>query len=227
MISVIIPVLNEEKVIADTLSQLALQTSSDFEVLVVDGGSTDNSYNIVKQNKNVKLLSAEKGRATQMNAGANKAVGDWLLFLHADTLLPKHAIQSIASLSADPEIKSGGFKHRFSGKDWRLTFISWLNNNRCSRNHVFYGDQAIFVKRTLFNTIGGFPIKNILEDVYFSIELKKHTRPILLDSHVITDSRKFTKMGIWKSLYRVANIQTRVKFGLPITSHYPFFTDAR
>jgi len=149
------------------------------------------------------------------------------LFLHADTLLPNQAIQKIESFSKDHNIKAGGFRHRFTGKDWRLKFISWLNNYRCSRNHIFYGDQAIFVERKLFNTIGGFPAQQILEDVFFSIELKKHTNPILLDTCVLTDSRKFTKMGIWRSLYRVAYIQTRVKFGLPMPSHYPFFTDAR
>lgn len=225
MISIIIPIFNEEKVIADTLHQLTQQVSSGCEILVVDGGSTDSSCNIVGQHSDVTLLHSEKGRASQMNAGAKRAQGDWLLFLHADTLLPEQAIQEIKSLNSD--IQAGGFKHRFSGKDWRLRFISFLNNYRCSRNRVFYGDQAIFIRRGLFNTIGGFPVKQILEDVFFSIEVKKHTKPILLNSYVVTDSRKFTKMGIWRSLYRVANIQTRVRLGLPISNHYPFFTDAR
>ena len=159
------------------------------------------------------LIRSGKGRASQMNAGANKALGDWLLFLHADTLLPNHAIQKIESLSTDNTVKAGGFRHRFTGKDWRLKFISWLNNYRCSHNHIFYGDQAIFVERKLFNSIGGFPAKQILEDVFFSIEVKKHTKPILLDTCVLTDSRKFTKMGIWRSLYRVASIKLDLDLG--------------
>jgi len=120
MISIIIPIFNEEKVIANTLSQLGLQTSSNFEVLVVDGGSADSSCEIVKQFKNVTLLHAKKGRAVQMNIGADVALGDYLLFLHADTLIPKHAIESIEFFSIEPNVKAGGFKHRFSGKDWRL-----------------------------------------------------------------------------------------------------------
>jgi len=227
MISIIIPIFNEEKVIAKTLSQLALQSSTNYEILVVDGGSTDNSCEIIKQHNNITLLHSDKGRASQMNTGAKKALGDYLLFLHADTILPIQAIQNIESINIDSNSKAGGFKHRFSGNDWRLKFISCLNNYRCTRNHIFYGDQAIFVERKLFNTIGGFPVKPILEDVYFSIELKKHTNPVLLDSYALTDSRKFTKMGIWRSLYRVAYIQTRVKLGLPVPSQYPFFTDAR
>ena len=227
MISIIIPIFNEKKLIENTLNQLKLQSSANYEVIVVDGGSTDGCCKIVKQHDDVILLHSRKGRASQMNAGAEKASGDWLLFLHADTLLPNHAIQEIESLSKNSAFKAGGFRHRFSGKDWRLRFISWLNNHRCSHNHIFYGDQAIFVKHDLFNHIGKYPEKQFLEDVLFSIELNKHTNTTLLESYVLTDSRKFSKMGVWRSLYRVAYIQIRVKFNLPIPNSYPFFTDVR
>lgn len=227
MISVIIPIYNEEKGISNTLSQQALQNSSDIELIVVDGGSSDRSCSLAKQHKNIQLLHSGKGRAKQLNAGAQYASGEWLLFLHADTLLPENAIQEIKALDKLTDIKAGGFRHQFSGDDWRLTFISWLNNLRCSHNRIFYGDQAMFVRRDLFKSLGGFPAQNILEDVFFSVELNKHTRPILLNSYAITDARKFISMGIWRSLFRVATIQSRIRLGLPVAENYVFFKDAR
>lgn len=227
MISVIVPTYNEEKVISNTLSQQALQNNSNIEIIVVDGGSNDNSCTLVKKHKNAILLHSDKGRAEQINTGAQNASGDWLLFLHADTLLPENAIQEIEALHKQSNVQAGGFRHQFSGNDWRLTFISWLNNLRCSHNRIIYGDQAMFVRRDLFKALGGFPAQKILEDVFFSIELNKHTRPILLESHAITDARKFTSMGIWRSLFRVATIQTRVRLGLPVAEDYVFFKDVR
>lgn len=231
MLSIIIPIYNEEKVIADTLQNLALQSSQDFEVIVVDGGSTDRSCNTLNKFTNnipsIKLLRASKGRARQMNFGAKHAQGEWLLFLHADTKLPNNAIETVIALKDSADSKSGGFKHCFSGDDWRLRLISYLDNYRCNKTRIIYGDQAFFVKRELFELIDGFPDKENLEDVYISIELKKYTLPVLLNSYVVTDSRKFISMGIWRSLFRVAMIQTRVRLGLAVAKDYPFFTDAR
>jgi len=227
MLSIIIPIYNEEKVIADTLLNLTQQTVQDFEVIAVDGGSDDLSCEIVDRFENVKLLHAHKGRAKQMNFGAAVAKGEWLLFLHADTLLPNNAVEKINALHANAKIKSGGFRHCFSGDNWRLKLISYLDNYRCNRTRIIYGDQAMFVQRELFELIGGFPDMEILEDIYFSIDLKKHTQPILLDDYAVTDSRKFISMGIWRSLFRVAMIQLRVRLGLTVAKDYPFFTDAR
>jgi glycosyltransferase involved in cell wall biosynthesis len=171
-------------------------------------------------------LTASKGRASQMNAGAKQATGEWLLFLHADTLLPAGAIQRLNDMEADDAIQAGGFMHEFSGHDWRLRLISFLDNFRCTRSRIIYGDQALFVRRSLFEQLGGFPDQLILEDVAFCERLIKVTNPLLLSPPVLTDSRKFLKMGVWRSFLRVLLIILHVEFRLPILPR-SFFQDIR
>lgn len=237
MISVIIPAYNEEQALPGTLQALFLQPG-EFETIVVDGGSTDQTCEIVTKFllgsqhsvrfdeltapsqveglSTVRLLSAPKGRASQMNAGAKQATGEWLLFLHADTLLPQGAIQRLNDLEHDHAIQAGGFMHQFSGDDWRLSVISCLNNFRCTRSRIIYGDQALFVRRALFDELGGFPNQPMLEDVAFCERLIRVTKPLLLSPPVITDARKFIKMGIWRSFIRVLLIILHVEFRLPV-----------
>lgn len=226
MISVIIPALNEEIALPATLDHV-LSQAGDFEVIVVDGGSADRTCNIVRARPRVALLTAPKGRASQMNAGARAASGEWLLFLHADTQLPAGVLGRLNALESDFAVQAGGFRHRFSGDDWRLRFISWINNLRCRYSRIFYGDQALFVRRALFERLGGFPDQPILEDVAFGEMLLQVTMPLLLDGHVITDSRKFVQMGVWRSLAHCARIIIRVQMGLPVAAADGFFKDVR
>lgn len=164
--------------------------------------------------------------ASQMNAGAKQAQGEWLLFLHADTVLPAGALQRLNEMENDPAIQASGFMHQFSGDDWRLRFISFLDNFRCTKSLVIYGDQALFVRRTLFEQLGGFPNQPILEDVAFCEKLIKRTNPVLLFPPVITDARKFLRMGVWKSFIRVLLIILHVEFRLPVLPR-AFFQDIR
>jgi rSAM/selenodomain-associated transferase 2 len=234
MVSVIIPAYNEEKALPNTLHEL-LRQSGEYEVIVVDGCSTDRTCAIVAELalspqhsafSTVRLLSVPRGRASQMNAGAVAAMGNWLLFLHADTVLPAGAIRRLNGMEADVEVQAGGFMHRFSGDDWRLSLISFLDNFRCARSRIIYGDQALFVRRELFQRLGGFPDVPILEDVAFCERLIKITKPQLLAPAVITDSRKFVQMGIWRSFVRVIAIILHVEWGLPILPR-AFFQDIR
>jgi rSAM/selenodomain-associated transferase 2 len=231
MIWVIIPTYNEEQALPKTLNALFRQ-SGKFRVVVVDGESTDQTRDIIRQGSQVVLLSEQKGRALQMNAGAAYArkycesPDDWLLFLHADTILPEGALERLNRLEADTTCQAGGFMHQFSGNDWRLRLISWLDNFRCVRSRIIYGDQALFVRQGLFDTVGGFPPQPILEDVAFCEKLITHTTPKLLPSPVVTDSRKFVRMGIWRSLARVVLIILHVEYGLP-TLTPSFFQDVR
>jgi len=223
MISVIIPVYNEERALPATLANVFAQGGA-YEVIVVDGGSADCTRAVVAADPRVRVIAAPKGRAPQMNAGARAARGEWLLFLHADTLLPDGALAAIAAL---PEsVHAGGFRHRFAGDDWRLRLISWADNLRCHWTRVFYGDQALFVRRALFGRLDGFPEDRPLEDVVFGERLRKATRPRLLNLHVTTDARKFSQMGVWKSLGRVALILTCHELRLPIPARR-FFSDIR
>ena len=226
MISVIIPAYNEEKTLPDTLRAL-FQQPGVFEVIVVDGGSSDGTRPLARDHAGVRLLEAPKGRASQMNAGARAARGEWLLFLHADTLLPENALSRLNQWEADPHYQAGGFTHRFSGDDWRLRLVSLLDNFRCRRTRIIFGDQALFVRRVLFQNLNGFPVQPILEDVAFCQKLVQAVTPVILEDCVITDSRKFVQTGIWRSLYRCMAILTRIELGLPIARSYPFFKEIR
>ena len=225
MISVIIPTYNEERALPDTLRHL-LRQPGDYEVIVVDGGSADRTREIINAEPRVRLVTAPKGRASQMNAGTKSATGEWLLFLHADTLLSDGALVRLGQLEADQTIPAGGFLHRFTGDDWRLRVVSVLDNFRCRRSRIIYGDQAMFVRRRLFEQLGGFPDQPILEDVAFCEKLVRMTCPVLLSPPVITDSRKFVKAGVWRSFARVLLIILHVEFRLPILPR-AFFQDVR
>ena len=234
MVSVVIPTYNEEKALPETL-QVLFRQPGDYEVIIVDGGSTDRTSEIVRgfslrlqpsALNTFRFLSFPKGRAIQMNAGAKVAKGEWLLFLHADTLLPACAMQWLSQLEADPKIQAGGFMHQFSGNDWRLRCISFLDNFRCIRSRIIYGDQALFVRRTFFERLGGFPNQPILEDVALCEKIIMETDPVLLFPPVITDARKFLKMGVWRSFLRVLLIILHVEFRLPVLPR-AFFQDVR
>ena len=234
MISVVMPTYNEEKALPGTLQALFAQPG-EYEVILVDGGSVDRTKEIITELmpnpqssalSPIHLLSAPKGRASQMNAGAQQATGEWLLFLHADTVLPDGAIQRLNDMESDLSIQAGGFMHQFSGDDWRLRFISFLDNFRCTRSRIIYGDQALFIRRALFAKLGGFPNQPILEDVAFCEKVIKETTPRLLYPPVITDARKFLQMGVWTSFIRVLLIILHVEYRLPVLPRV-FFQDIR
>jgi hypothetical protein len=161
-----------------------------------------------------------------MNAGAAQAHGEWLLFLHADTILPAQALARLNTLESNPGVQAGGFLHSFSGNDWRLKLISLLDNLRCRYSHIIYGDQALFVRRELFWQHGGFPDVPILEDVAFCEQLARVATPVLLSPPVLTDSRRFLKMGVWYSFAQVLLIILSVQLRLPIGPR-GFFSEVR
>src|SRR6476660_906053 len=155
MVSIIIPTLNEEKALPATLHHVRRQAGS-YEVIVVDGGSVDRTREIAENEPRVRFVMAPRGRASQMNAGAQQATGEWLLFLHADTILPDRAVIRLNTLEGDVTVQAGGFLHQFSGTDWRLRMLSYFNNLRCRWSKVIYGDQAMFVRRKLLSASAAF-----------------------------------------------------------------------
>ncbi|HMS82716.1 MAG TPA: TIGR04283 family arsenosugar biosynthesis glycosyltransferase [Nitrospira sp.] len=236
MISIVMPTYNEENVLPQNLRVLFTQPG-DYEVVIVDGGSTDRTRVIVDQfnfqhpspltpHPSRQVVAAPKGRASQMNVGAQAARGEWLLFLHADTVLPHGSLRRLNELEEHGEVQAGGFMHQFSGDDWRLRLISLLDNFRCARSRIIYGDQALFIRRSLFEQLGGFPNQPILEDVAFCERVINVTSPVLLSPPVVTDARKFVKMGVWRSFIRVLLIILHVEFRLPVLPRR-FFQDVR
>ncbi len=211
MISIVIPTLNEERALPQTLAHVAAQNAA-YELIVADGGSTDLTQAIARKAP-AQWLHAPRGRGAQMNAGARHAHGDWLLFLHADTHLPCAALSAIEELP--PHLEAGCFHQAFSDARPLLRAVSWLHNWRCRRTHIMYGDQAMFVRRNVFEALGGFP-ESDLEDVKLSERLRRRCAPVLLPATVTTDARKFLAQGIVRSTMRVVLILLCHRYQLPL-----------
>ncbi len=199
-ISVIVPVLNEEKTIASTLE--VLRPLATEEVIVVDGGSSDRTLEIAAQTEAV-VLSSSRGRAEQMNQGARVAKGNVLLFLHADTLLPSSAMGDILAALKDPRCVGGRFDVRLDRRGWIFTLIGALINMRSRLTSVATGDQAIFVRRKVFEEVGGFPEIPLMEDIAFSRALKIKGRMACLRSQVVTSARRWEKEGVWRTILKM------------------------
>lgn len=224
MISVVIPCLNEEKALPKTLSSLVEQRHLS-EVIIVDGGSDDNTFAVAKSYQDslpsLTLINAARGRGSQMNAGAQMAKAEWLLFLHADTELPPDGLSVLHQAVSNRNIEIGCFRHRFSGQHWSLRLISLLHNWRFRMSGIIYGDQAMFVKRSLFLRLGGFP-EQLVEDILFSEKAIQHRcHPRMLAAAVTTDSRKFEQIGVWRALAQVMCIRRQYRQGQAI--HQPEF----
>jgi rSAM/selenodomain-associated transferase 2 len=192
VISVIIPVLNEERRITQRLRELA--TMGDIaEVRVVDGGSTDATVERARAFPNVTVLSAPRGRASQMNAGAEGARGAVLLFLHADVGLPPDAPRHIAAALEDPRVVAGAFK-TWTVDDVgrsRMGPLLHLADLRSRYTRFPYGDQALFVRAEAFRAVGGFPAQPLMEDLELSRRLWRLGRIRTVDARVTVSGRRF------------------------------------
>lgn len=198
-ISVIIPTLHEEKTLPGTLARLRHPAFS--EVLVVDGGSRDRTLaDIALANPLTRVLSAKTGRAKQMNAGAAVAKGELLLFLHADTLLPPTAVEDITTAMADTRIVGGRFDARLIPDRGLLWVVGRLMSWRSRMTGIATGDQAIFVRRKVFEELGGFPDIPIMEDIAFSRRLKRAGHVAALHSCVMTSGRRWERHGAIKTI---------------------------
>lgn len=194
-ISIIIPVLNEVNTIKQTLA--SLKNASSVEIIVVDGGSKDETIAVAKS-LGVQVISSDLGRATQMNMGAKVATGDILLFLHADTrIAPNFDILIRQALAGD--FIAGAFELKI---DANLPGIRLIEKMVNLRSHLFslpYGDQAIFISSKVFHQIGGFPNLPIMEDFVFIRQLKKLGKINIIPQPVITSGRRWQKLGVIKT----------------------------
>jgi len=223
-ISVIIPVLNEEKNIAVTLQSLA--RFAPFQIIVVDGGSTDRTAGICQQ-FGVKVMVSARGRAQQMNSGAKAASGDILLFLHADTTLPNSAFDDIRLALGDSRYVGGRFDVELDGEHWMLKVIGAMINYRSRLSKVSTGDQAIFVRRFVFEQIGGYPDIPLMEDVAFCRTLRRTGEIACLKSRVTTSARRWEIDGVWRTILRMWALKLLYLAGVSPNRLKQYYADAR
>jgi rSAM/selenodomain-associated transferase 2 len=198
-VSVIIPTLNEERQIAATLR--AVGHTLCHEVIVVDGGSTDATVRRAKE-AGVTVLNSKPGRARQMNAGAARAEGGSLLFLHADTLLPAGWTEVVPRTLCAPGVAAGAFRFRIAGSFAGKSFIEWTTGFRSRWLQRPYGDQGLFLSRALFEEMGGFADLPIMEDYEFAARLRRRGRIVTVGAAALTSARRWETLGVVRTTLR-------------------------
>jgi rSAM/selenodomain-associated transferase 2 len=210
-LSIIMPVLDEAAGIEAALQVLAPFRARGAEVIVVDGGSGDNTAALARSFA-TQVLAAARGRAEQMNSGAAVAKGDVLLFLHADTRLPDDADHLILDGLSRSRRAWGRFDIRFDDGGV-LRLVALMMNWRSRLTGICTGDQALFVTRAAFDSIGGFPPIPLMEDVAAATLLKRVSRPLCLHAYVTTSGRRWRKHGIWRTILLMWRLRLAFYFG--------------
>lgn len=211
-LSIIVPVLNEAAGIATTLQALAPLRARGCEVIVVDGGSSDNTVALATPLAD-QLLVAGAGRARQMNAGAAAASKEILCFLHADTRLPEGADGLIRDGLARSRRSWGRFDVRIEGSHPLLRVVAALMNWRSRLTGIATGDQAMFVTRSLFEAAGRFPEIALMEDIALSRLLKRYGSPLCVAHRLSTSGRRWEKHGVLRTVLLMWRLRLAYRLG--------------
>jgi rSAM/selenodomain-associated transferase 2 len=221
-LSIVVPVLNEAQDIATFLAPLQALRELGHEVIVVDGGSSDNTVECTRPLAD-SVIAAPCGRALQMNAGAQAAHGEVLLFLHADTRLPANAPSHIEE--AARHHAWGRFDVKIAGRSGWLPVIAAMMNLRSRLTGIATGDQAIFVSRAAFNAVGGYPDQPLMEDIELSKRLKRIGPPASLRVRVVTSGRRWERHGAWRTILLMWRLRFDYWRGVPaarlVARYYP------
>ena len=200
-LAIVMPVLNEAAGIEAALRALMPLMARGVRVLVADGGSADDTPARARRFGGVEVIEAARGRAAQMNAGAQAASGARvLLFLHADTTLPPDADRLIAQALAGSQQVWGRFNVRIAGHPRMLRVVAACMNVRSRWSGIATGDQALFMTRAAFDAVGGFPEQPLMEDIEMSKRLRTLSRPACLRERVITSGRRWESRGVWATI---------------------------
>jgi rSAM/selenodomain-associated transferase 2 len=225
-ISIIVPVLNEAQGISESLAALAPLRARGHEVIVVDGGSSDKTPDLARRAAD-RVVSAPRGRASQMNAGAALARGEVLVFLHADTRLPEGAGARILQGLAASGRAWGRFDVRIEGASVFLPVIAFFMNLRSRATGIATGDQAIFVRRDAFERAGRFPSLELMEDIVLSRSLKRVSRPLCVTDKAVTSGRRWERHGVLRTVFLMAWLRLAFFLGAAPASLARFYDGER
>jgi len=223
MISVIIVAYNEENWILSIIKELKKQLHINFEILLADGGSADQTVSLALRN-GIQIVSCRKGKSCQMNDASKKAKGDILFFVHADMKFPNNLLSTIQQ-HIEKGFDGGGFSNIFDEHNEKIKRIgNWMNfrffdKREQSDKGIFYGDNGIFVKKKVFEALGGFKEIPIMEDYDFSNRMREKYKVVKIKNPLITvSSRRHIKVGFWKTRFQWVIIRILYKWGIS-----PFF----
>ncbi len=213
-ISVVIPALNEASCILDTLQSLQPLRERGHQLILVDGGSEDRTIEIARPYVD-KIISFERGRARQMNTGAEESDGDILWFVHADSRVPEDADHLIQKAFDSSSLHWGRFDVRISGSSSLLRIVSYFMNLRSRITGIATGDQGIFIRRSLFESRNGFADIPLMEDVEFSSRLRIFSKPYCIKKVLITSGRRWERHGVVRTVLLMWSLRLAYFIGVP------------
>lgn len=232
MISVVIPTYNEARCIEQTLQQLLqLECKSGYEVIVADGGSEDQTVEIAV--KYATVIESEKGKAKQMNVAAKSAKGSVLFFAHADMTFAPNTLQAICDTVHKEGFDGGGFSNVFDRHNRRIKRLGRIMNLRIlnkeqSDRHVFYGDNGIFVRKEVFQELGGFKEIPIMEDYDFSIRMNStYQVKLIKDPPLLVSARRHIETGFITTRFQWVLIKKLYLMGVSPERLAKWYGDAR
>ena len=222
-LSIIIPALNESGNIVAALTPLQSMRARGVEVILVDGGSNDQTTQLAAPLVD-RVVTASRGRALQMNAGAAAAAGHILLFLHADSGLPSDADQLILDGLQSGASAWGRFDVSIEGRHFFLPVVAWFMNRRSRLTGLATGDQGLFMTAVAFSQVGGFAKIPLMEDVAMCAALRESGPPLCLRQKIITSGRRWEKHGVWRTILLMWRLRLAYFFGAdPAELHRTYY----